>query len=92
MQPLWLFDREDFFCLDECCEEVIFSLLALSLRYSEHLFIKEQSIEMSHKYAEIARGHIMFRITQGSVQLSTIQSLCLLAFVNFVGTAIYGYS
>ncbi|KAH8797961.1 putative C6 transcription factor [Xylogone sp. PMI_703] len=33
---------------------------------------------------EIARSHIMLKIGQGAIQLSTIQSLCLLAFANFV--------
>jgi hypothetical protein len=86
-QPLWLFERDDLASLDDCCEEVIFSLLALTVRFSNREFFEGRAQELSHRYAEVARGHIMFRIAQGAVQLSTIQSLCLLALANFVGMA-----
>ncbi|RFU26534.1 hypothetical protein B7463_g9796, partial [Scytalidium lignicola] len=83
-QPLWLFERSDLNHLESCPEEIIFSLLALAVRYSNAPFFECRSQDFSQKYSEIARGHIMLRIAQGTVQLSTIQSLCLLAFANFV--------
>ena len=84
-QPLWLFERQELTSIDVLPEEVLFSLLALAIRFSARQDLVAQAQELSQKYAEIARGHIMFRIAQGAVQLSTIQSLCLLAFSNFVG-------
>ena len=85
MQPLWLVDRNDLADLEECCEEIVLSLLALSLRYSRHPFFERGSEAMSNKYAQLAREHIMFRIAQGKIALSTIQGLCMLAFANFLG-------
>lgn len=84
-QPLWLFDDNDIPSLVNCTEELIFSLLALAARYSSHAYFDGQSQVFAHKYGEIARGLIMFRIAQGTVKLTTIQSLCLLALANFVG-------
>ncbi|KAJ9199138.1 transcriptional regulator family: Fungal Specific TF [Paecilomyces variotii] len=83
-QPLWLFDDNDIPSLVNCTEELIFSLLALAARYSSHAYFDGQSQVFAHKYGEIARGLIMFRIAQGTVKLTTIQSLCLLALANFV--------
>ncbi|KIX08585.1 uncharacterized protein Z518_03241 [Rhinocladiella mackenziei CBS 650.93] len=83
LQPLWLFDRNDLSSVEECREETIFSLLALSLCHSNHSFFKGRSEELSQKYAQLAREHIMLRIAQGKVTLSTIQSLCMLTLANF---------
>ena len=85
MQPLWLFDREDFSSIENCREETIFSLLSLSLCHSKHPFFRGRSDELSQRYAQLAREHIMRRIVEGKVSLSTIQSLCMLAFANFQG-------
>jgi hypothetical protein len=84
MQPLWLFDRIDLADPEECSEEVILSLLALSLRYSSHAFFEGRSEKLTRRYAQLAREHVMFRIAQGNVTLSTIQSLCMLALANFL--------
>lgn len=69
----------------------MFSLLALAVRYSSHAYFEGEYQISSQKYCEISRGLIMFRIAQGTVQLATIQSLCLLALANFVGE-LYGSS
>lgn len=84
MQPLWLFDRGDLANPEECSEEIILSLLALTLRHSNHTFFEGRSEALSEKYAQLAREYIMFRIAQGNIKLSTIQSLCMLAFTNFL--------
>lgn len=83
MQPLWLFDHGDFSNLDECSEEVILSLLSLSLHYSSHAFFEGRSTILTRKYAQLGREHVMTRIAQGNVELSTIQSLCMLALASF---------
>lgn len=83
MQPLWLFNREDFSSIEACREETLFSLLALSLCHSKHPFFRGRSDELSQRYAQVAREHIMRRVVEGKVSLSTIQSLCMLALANF---------
>jgi hypothetical protein len=85
MQPLWLFDPKDLCSIEDCCDEVIFSLLALSLCHSKHPFFRGRSEQLSRRYAQLAREHIMLRIAQGKVTLATIQSLCMLALANFHG-------
>lgn len=85
MQPLWLFDREDVVPPEKCHEEVIFSILALAMRFSTRPPFDRKRDQICRKYAESARGYIMLRIARGEVQLPTIQSLCLLALANFVG-------
>lgn len=85
-QPLWLLEREELSSPDDMVEELVFSLLALTARFSPATYFETRSRkDLARRYSEIARGHIMFRIAQGAVQMSTIQSLCLLAFVNFTG-------
>lgn len=84
-QPLWLFERGDFTNPSDCCDEVLFSVLSIAIRFSKHLYFANRVGEAAREYSEIARGNIMFQIAQSMVQLSTIQSLCLLSFVNFAG-------
>jgi hypothetical protein len=86
MQPLWLFDRHDLSCIEDCRDEVIFSVLALALCHSKHTFFRGRSEHLSQRYAQLAREHIMLRIAQGKVTLTTIQSLCMLALANLHGT------
>ena len=83
-QPLWLFDEEDLLKPHEIPREAIFGILALASRYSENSFFAGRIDQMCLEYTESARGLVMLRIAQGSVQLSTIQSLCLLALANFI--------
>ncbi|KIW65421.1 hypothetical protein, variant [Phialophora macrospora] len=84
MQPLWLFDTdEDLSSIEDCHDEVIFSLLALTLCHSKHPFFKGRLEQLSGQYAQLAREHIMLRIAQGKVTLATVQSLCMLALANF---------
>lgn len=84
-QPLWLFDADDLSKPELFSEEIIFGILALALRYSDNPFFDGRTQKMCLEYAESARGLVMLRIAQGTVQLSTIQSLCLLALANFIG-------
>ncbi|OCT49061.1 hypothetical protein CLCR_04690 [Cladophialophora carrionii] len=83
MQPLWLFDADDLSAIEDCRDEVVFSLLALSVCHSKHIFFQGRSKQLSRQYAQLAREHIMLRIAQGKVTLATVQSLCMLALANF---------
>lgn len=85
MQPLWLFDRQELFSIQERREDTLFSLLALSVCHSRHRFFRGRSDELSQTYAQAAREHIMRRVAEGQVSLSTIQSLCMLALANLQG-------
>lgn len=85
MQPLWLFDRDEFSSIQVLHEETLFSLLALSLCHSSHPFFRGRSDELIQTYAQAAREFIMRRIVEGEVSLSTMQSLCMLALANLQG-------
>jgi hypothetical protein len=39
--------------------------------------------ELVNSYAEVARGLVMKRVSEGPVELSTLQCLCLLSLVDF---------
>lgn len=85
MQPLWLFDRSDLRDIENCREEIIYAVLALSLCHSNHPFFAGRSDEMSQKYAQLAREHLMLTVVQGRVSLATIQCLSILALANLQG-------
>lgn len=83
-QPLWLFDPEDFPIVEKCRSEVIFGILSLALRYSDNIFVEGRKDQICRKYAEAAASYSMLRIAQGSVDLSTMQSLCLIALAEYI--------
>lgn len=83
-QPLWLLDPEDLASPENCRNEVIFGVLTLALRYSDNPLLEGRKDQMCRQYAESARGLVMFRIAQGSVDLSTMQSLCLIALAEYI--------
>ncbi|KAJ5951584.1 uncharacterized protein N7479_009997 [Penicillium vulpinum] len=64
-QPLWLFDEEDLSNPQGSCQELMFGILALALRYSDNPFFEGQRDKMCREYAEAARGLVMLRIAQG---------------------------
>jgi hypothetical protein len=84
-QPLPLFHRPTFISsLRNRDPELLLAILALTLRFSDN------SMRASHKehadgYVEAARRIISKKVFDGNVELSTIQSLCLLALVDFTG-------
>ncbi|OQD68866.1 hypothetical protein PENDEC_c030G00927 [Penicillium decumbens] len=75
-QPIWCFDREEIKDLSHISEELVCSILTLTSRFS-----KERD-EMLH-YGDTARTLVMLRIANGTVELETIESLCLLAYSSF---------
>ena len=84
-QPLPLFHRGTFLLsLRDRDPEVIYSVLALSIRFSEEYYQDSTDlINKTNSYAEAARGLVMRRISEGPVEMSTLQSLCLLSLVDF---------
>ncbi|RAL59617.1 hypothetical protein DID88_006476 [Monilinia fructigena] len=83
-QPLPVFCRKGFVeTLSERDPEVIFSVLALAIRFSEEEVFRDNKTELINGYLEAAQSIISGRIFGGQVELSTLQSLCLLSLVDF---------
>lgn len=77
-QPIWCFERED---VSDCAflpEELAFAVLALTARFTEKR-------EQAALHGENAKSLIMLRIANGTVDLTTIESLCLLSYSSFIG-------
>jgi hypothetical protein len=77
-QPIWCFDRDEV--SDPSClsEELVCCLLALTSRFS-------RDRESLQHYGDSARSLIMLRMANGTVELETIESLCLLSYSSFLG-------
>ena len=84
-QPLPLFHRATFVrTLGGRDPEIIYAVLALSVRFSGELCANDDElVDMVNSYAEVARGLVTKRVWEGPVELSTLQSLCLLSLVDF---------
>lgn len=77
-QPIWCLDREEVKDPSYVSEELVCSILTLTSRFSQ------ERDEMLH-YGDTARTLVMLRIANGTVELETIESLCLLAYSSFLG-------
>lgn len=84
-QPLQLFEEDNF--LDSLAtrdHELIMALQSLSLRFAAGTTEKEIS-EKTKSLADMSYRLVMERVAQGEVQLSTLQTLCVLSMVDFTG-------
>ena len=82
-QPLPLFDPEDFIeTIATRDPELILAIKAISLRFEREVEVAEARIL---EYAKNARSTVMDRINNGNLELSTLQTLCLLAMFEFSG-------
>lgn len=84
-QPLPLFNRASLIrTLRSRDPEVIYAMIALTIRFSNEDFPDDvDSSHLANKYAEMARTLVMRRVSEGPVELSTLQCLCLLSLVDF---------
>ncbi|OKO91595.1 hypothetical protein PENSUB_13002 [Penicillium subrubescens] len=83
-QPLPLFHRSSFIGSIQTRDiEIIYAVLALSLRFSNSHRNVHALSEQVNSYAEVARGLVMKRVSEGPVEVSTLQCLCLLSLVDF---------
>lgn len=83
-QPLPLFSPNHFVNTIGSREpEVRLCIAGLSLRFQDHEQPQIGDQTASRKYLERARALVMRRITEGCIELSTLQCLCLLALANF---------
>lgn len=63
-------------------------MMALALRFSDSQYKTMDVMEVVNTYAEVARGLVMKRVSEGPVELSTLQCLCLLSLVDFTSKSI----
>lgn len=77
-QPVWCFNFEEHGDLESIPEELLCSIIALTARFSHEG-------EHGQHHADTAKSLIMLRIANGTVELSTIEALCLLAYSSFIG-------
>jgi hypothetical protein len=83
-QPLPLFHRSSFLAsLPTRDVEIIYAIFALTLRFSDTYHNSRDLTEQVNGYAEVARGLVMKRVSEGPVEVSTLQCLCLLSLVDF---------
>lgn len=86
-QPLALFHRDSFVqTIGDRDPEVLFAILALTVRFSEDSPFYGDYVEFTNGYVEAARTIIMKSVVEGSVELSSVQALCLLSLVDFSST------
>lgn len=62
--------------------EILFCILALALRFCDDPSLRATD-EVILEYVEAARTLVAKKVFDGTVELSTIQSLCLMSLVDF---------
>jgi hypothetical protein len=77
-QPIWCFEREEVSDYNSLHDELACSILTLTLRFSENR-------DQAQLYGNNAKSLIMLRIANGTVDLATLESLCLLSYSSFIG-------
>jgi hypothetical protein len=83
-QPLPLFERDSFMAsLETRDPEVLLSLLALASRFSDDPRIQASLTNNVKGYTDAAKALVNRRVTEGPVEISTLQTLCLLSLLHF---------
>jgi hypothetical protein len=88
-QPLPLFHRQTFLAtLGHRDPEIIYAVLALAIRFCSPAVLNGIAGEISSLqnmvalYTEAARERVIKRVLSGPVEISTLQTLCLLSMVD----------
>ncbi|OAQ75647.1 fungal specific transcription factor [Purpureocillium lilacinum] len=76
-QPIWCFSREDVSDYGTLPGELACSIMVLTSRFSE----KRDQLQL---YSDSAKHLVMLRLASGTVDLTTIESLCLLSYSSFI--------
>lgn len=85
-QPLSLFDPDTFLdSLQSRDEELLYCLRALTGRFPPGSLTPEKRDSLD-LLATSARRLVMNRIADSEMELSTLQSLCILSMIDFMGT------
>lgn len=77
-QPIWCFEREETKDPATISGELACSILALTARFSH-------KGDRLLRHGRMAKSWVMFHVTNGTVKLETIESLCLLSYSSFIG-------
>ncbi|UNI15466.1 hypothetical protein JDV02_001996 [Purpureocillium takamizusanense] len=76
-QPIWCFSREDVSDYSTLPGELACSIMVLTSRFSE----KRDQLQ---RYGDSAKHLVMLRLASGTVDLTTIESMCLLSYSSFI--------
>ena len=82
-QPIWCFNRQDLGYNTKISKELIYSVLELTAQFSW-----DCNHEPQH-YSESAKWSIMLHVANDTVELETIESLCLLSYSAFIGKPLW---
>ncbi|KAH8649721.1 hypothetical protein BGZ60DRAFT_389605 [Tricladium varicosporioides] len=85
-QPLPLFHHQSFLqTLQQRDDEILLSVLGLATRFCGDLplYLGQSQTRLADGHVRAARGIVFKKVLDGTVELSTIQSLCLLSLVDF---------
>ncbi|KAH8809401.1 hypothetical protein F5884DRAFT_734516 [Xylogone sp. PMI_703] len=76
-QPIWCFNINELEDQDDLPDELAWSIQALASRFS-------RECDNWQHYGDHARRSIMLRVANGTVELATIESLCLLSYAFLI--------
>jgi hypothetical protein len=91
-QPLPLFHRQTFLnTLNQRDPEIIYAILGLALRFCAQPIVDdlEDISRTAASYTEAARERVTRLVLGGPVEISTLQSLCLLSLIEFSSMAYF---
>lgn len=81
-QPIPLFDEATFMqSLPSREPELLYSLFAIASRFCDDIQVPRPSSDQITRYCEAAYRLVMARLIDGNVELSTLQTLCLLSLL-----------
>jgi hypothetical protein len=97
-QPLPLFHRQTFLAtLGNRYPEIIYAILALAIRFCSPNLLNDADGNATSlhalvpSYVEAARERVIKRVLSGPVEISTLQSLCLLSMVDYTSMIYYPF-
>ncbi|KAL4906965.1 hypothetical protein BDW74DRAFT_176562 [Aspergillus multicolor] len=82
-QPLPLFHHKSFFASEDRDQELLLAMKALSLRFKGNGMADPEIDRQIKDWTEGSRRMVMARVVEGSVELSTLQSLCILTLIDY---------
>lgn len=81
-QPIPLFDETTFVqSLPDREPELVYSVFAMATRFCDNTQVPLPSLDQISHYCEAAYRLVMTRLIDGNVELSTLQTLCLLSLL-----------
>lgn len=89
LQPLQLFKISELRdTLTSAPQYLLYSFLALTVRYSAHGFFNGKQVKAVELYGSSAQQEVAILASQGIPKLEIVQALCLLVLVDVAGKLI----